>query len=140
MAPRILRKTKIIATIGPASDSVETVKAMIRAGMNVARLNFSHGDHEEHRKRLEMIRQAAQELDSNLAIMLDTKGPEIRTGRLVGGEAHLETGHSFLLYMDGRLGSTEGVSLSEPEIARELIRAVGNEMQKAGLVGPPKKS
>ena len=67
--------------MGPACDSLETVKAMIRAGMNVARLNFSHGTHEEHRKRLETIRQAARELDANVAVMLDTKGMEIRTGR-----------------------------------------------------------
>ena len=65
---RVLRKTKVIATIGPACDSIETIKAMIRAGMNVARLNFSHGTHEEHRKRLEMIRQASSELDANVAL------------------------------------------------------------------------
>ena len=67
MARRILRKTKIVATIGPASDSGETIKAMIRAGMNVARLNFSHGTHAEHRKRIETIREASRELDANLA-------------------------------------------------------------------------
>ena len=76
------RKTKLIATIGPACDAPETLKAMIRAGMNVARLNFSHGTHEEHRKRLEMIREASTELSANVAIMLDTKGVKIRTGRL----------------------------------------------------------
>ena len=68
---------------------------MIRAGMNVARLNFSHGTHEEHRKRLECIRQAAAETDANVAVMLDTKGVEIRTGRLEGGAANLTTGDSF---------------------------------------------
>ena len=86
---RVIRKTKVIATIGPASDSLETMKAMIRAGMNVARLNFSHGTHEEHRKRLESVRQAASELSANIGIMLDTKGVEIRTGRLEGGTALL---------------------------------------------------
>ena len=74
---RVPRKTKVIATIGPACDSPETIKAMIRAGMNVARLNFSHGTHEEHRKRLEVIRRASDELRANVATMLDTKGVEI---------------------------------------------------------------
>ena len=94
---RILRKTKLIATIGPASDSLETLKAMIRAGMNVARLNFSHGNHEEHRKRLELIREAAAELNANVGIMLDTKGVEIRTHRLESGSANLTTGETFTL-------------------------------------------
>ena len=87
---RVLRKTKVIATIGPACDSLETIKAMIRAGMNVARLNFSHGTHEEHRKRLERIREAVQELGANVASMLDTKGVKIRTGRVEGGVVALE--------------------------------------------------
>ncbi|MEE8508856.1 MAG: pyruvate kinase, partial [Myxococcota bacterium] len=95
-----MRKTKLIATIGPACDSLETLKAMIRAGMNVARLNFSHGTHAEHRKRLECIRQAAHELSANIATMLDTKGVEIRTGRLEGGTTNLTTGEDFLLYTD----------------------------------------
>ena len=76
------RKTKVIATIGPACDSLETIRAMIHAGMNVARLNFSHGTHEEHRKRIQVIRQVCEEESANIAIMLDTKGVEIRTGRV----------------------------------------------------------
>ena len=81
MSHQRVRKTKLIATIGPACDTLETIQAMIRAGMNVARLNFSHGTHQEHRKRLGFIRQAARELGTHTAIMLDTKGVEIRTGR-----------------------------------------------------------
>ncbi len=87
---------------------------MIRAGMNVARLNFSHGTHEEHRKRLECIRQAAAETDANVAVMLDTKGVEIRTGRLEGGAANLTTGDGFTLYTDDRVGNAQGVSISLP--------------------------
>jgi len=117
---RVLRKTKLIATIGPASDSLETLKAMMRAGMNVARLNFSHGSHEEHRKRLECIRQAAGELSVNVGIMLDTKGVEIRAGRLEGGSAMLTAGEAFTLYQEDRLGDSKGVSISYRELADEI--------------------
>jgi len=117
---RVIRKTKVIATIGPASDSLETLKAMIRAGMNVARLNFSHGTHEEHRKRLECIRQAASELSANVGIMLDTKGVEIRTGRLQGGAVTLTAGESFILYREDRLGDSTGVSISYRDLAEEI--------------------
>jgi pyruvate kinase len=117
---RVIRKTKVIATIGPASDPLETLKAMIRAGMNVARLNFSHGTHEEHRKRLECIRQAADELSANVGIMLDTKGVEIRTGRLQGGSATLTAGDAFILYQEDRLGDSGGVSISYRDLAEEL--------------------
>lgn len=120
MARRVLRKTKIIATIGPASDSVETIKAMIRAGMNVARLNFSHGSHAEHRKRIEMIRQAAQELETQIAIMLDTRGVEIRTRRVKGGAVTLTTGDPFTLYMDERLGDQHGVSITHQTLNEEI--------------------
>ena len=118
---RVLRKTKVIATIGPACDSVETIKAMIRAGMNVARLNFSHGTHEEHRKRLETIRQAARELDANVAVMLDTKGMEIRTGRLQGGEATLTNGQPFILFSDHRVGDVQGVRTSYPALIDNVV-------------------
>jgi pyruvate kinase len=117
---RILRKTKIVATIGPASDSIETVKAMIRAGMNVARLNFSHGDHVEHRRHVEMIRQAAAELDTHVAIMLDTRGVEIRTGRIEGGNLSLTTGQPFALYADKRIGGQDGVSVSYEGLPGEV--------------------
>jgi pyruvate kinase len=117
---RVIRKTKVIATIGPASDSLETLKAMIRAGMNVARLNFSHGTHEEHRKRLECLRQATSELSANVGIMLDTKGVEIRTGRLEGGTAMLAVDDSFILYRKDRLGDATGVSISYRELADEI--------------------
>jgi pyruvate kinase len=117
---RVIRKTKVIATIGPACDSPETLKAMVRAGMNVARLNFSHGTHAEHRKRLEAIRQASAELGANVAVMLDTKGMKIRTGRLEGGAAHLTTGQPFTLYLDDRLGSSRGAAISYPGLGDEV--------------------
>ncbi len=125
-ATRALRKTKVIATIGPACSSPETIAAMIRAGMNVARLNFSHGSHEEHRKHLEAIREASAELGENVAIMLDTKGMKIRTGRVEGGAVTLTTGERFTLYTDSRLGDARGVSLSRPSLADEV--AVGSSI------------
>ena len=92
--------------------------------MNVARLNFSHGTHEEHRKHLEAIRQASAELGANVAIMLDTKGMKVRTGRLEGGSATLTTGQAFTLYTDDRAGDARGVSLSRDSLADEV--AVGS--------------
>ena len=73
-----MRKTKIICTIGPSSEKPEVFRAMCLAGLNVARLNFSHGTHEEHRKKIDMIKAVREELDLPIAIMLDTKGPEYR--------------------------------------------------------------
>src|SRR5262245_22892281 len=88
--------------------------------MNVARLNFSHGTHEEHRKRLAVIRPASEELSANLATMHDTKGVEIRTGRVEGGAVNLTTGELFTLYTDGRTGDTRGVSVSYPGMPEEV--------------------
>jgi pyruvate kinase len=115
-----LRKTKIIATIGPACDSVGTLKEMIRAGVNVARLNFSHGTRQEHERRLERIRRASQEEGANVAVMADTKGVEIRTGRVDGGSVELFAGNDFTLYCDGRTGDAAGVSVSHPDLANEV--------------------
>lgn len=72
-----MRKTKIICTLGPASETEEVLREMIKAGMNVARFNFSHGSHEEHQKKLDIIKKLRQEMDIPLATLLDTKGPEI---------------------------------------------------------------
>ena len=120
MRSRDIRKTKLVATIGPACDGLDTIKAMIHAGMNVARLNFSHDTHVEHRKRLETVRQAARELGANVAVMLDTKGVKIRTGRVEGGIAHLVTGDPFTLYTDGRMGDARGASVSYTELPDEV--------------------
>ena len=80
-----MRKTKIVCTIGPASDSEEMLKKMCLAGMNVARLNFSHGTHEEHLRRIDTIRKVRSELKLPIAIMLDTKGPEYRIKTFANG-------------------------------------------------------
>ncbi|WP_422443576.1 pyruvate kinase [Thermoanaerobacterium sp. DL9XJH110] len=90
-------KTKIICTLGPASEKKEILSRLIRAGMNIARLNFSHGSHEEHRARIMALKEAAEELRANVALMLDTKGPEIRIGTFKGGKATLIKGQEFIL-------------------------------------------
>lgn len=91
-----MRQTKIVCTIGPASESIATLKEMMLAGMNVARLNFSHGNHQEHLMRIKNIRQASLETKVPVAILLDTKGPEIRIGAFEG-TINLETGQDFVL-------------------------------------------
>ncbi len=116
------RKTKLIATIGPACDSLEVLEAMIRAGMNVARLNLSHGTQAEHEKRIERIRHAGDALGVNVATMVDTRGIEIRTGLVAGGSADLVAGHHFSLFGEERLGDASGVSISYPGLIRETSR------------------
>ena len=111
-----LQKTKIIATIGPACDQETVMRGMITAGMNVARLNLSHGTLESHAERLQKLRRVAAELNSNLAIMVDTRGREIRTARLADGLAVLEPGQTFTLYADDRLGSKDGVAVSHASL------------------------
>lgn len=115
-APTRLRKTKVIATIGPACDDVDTLKQMILAGMNVARLNMSHGTPESHSKTLGRIKQAALEADSTVAIMVDNRGREIRTGKLMQDSVLLQRHQDFYLYGDGRPGDETGVSLTFPHL------------------------
>ncbi|MFT9848310.1 pyruvate kinase [Aneurinibacillus sp. REN35] len=107
-----MRKTKIVCTIGPASESIETLKALMEAGMNVARLNFSHGSHEEHGARITAIRQAASELGKNVAILLDTKGPEIRTGVLEKPSVELVEGETIVLTTEEIKGDERRVSVT----------------------------
>ncbi len=107
-----MRRTKIVCTIGPASDSVEIIKQLIKNGMNVARLNFSHGTHEEHARRVEAIRQAAGEVGAVVAIMLDTKGPEIRTGLVEGEKITLTEGKTLILTTEEITGTAERLSIS----------------------------
>ncbi len=115
-----LRKTKIIATIGPASDSTETLKEMIAAGMNVARLNLSHGSYQDHQILLDRIRHTADALEAPVAVMVDTRGIEVRTGKLESGFVDLVPGEEFWLYTDGRVGSKLGVSVSYKNLPAEV--------------------
>ncbi len=93
-----MKKTKVVCTLGPACEEVETIKDMLSAGMNAARLNFSHGDHKEHRMRLQNFIQAREELGVAAAVILDTKGPEIRIGKVRNGSLLLEENQKFYLF------------------------------------------
>ncbi|MFP7493329.1 pyruvate kinase [Terribacillus saccharophilus] len=115
-----MRKTKIVCTIGPASESVETLVELIEAGMNVSRLNFSHGDFEEHGARIKNIREASRRTGKTVAILLDTKGPEIRTGVLQGGEAHIEKGDEIFVSMNEMEGSKERFSVTYPGLINDV--------------------
>ncbi len=105
-----MKKTKIICTMGPSSDSREVMKSLMESGMDIARFNFSHGTHEEQKKRLDQLKSLREELDLPVAALLDTKGPEIRTGLLEGGrKVSLAEGQEYVLTTrdvvgDGRIG------------------------------------
>lgn len=115
-----MRRTKIVCTLGPASSSVPMLKQLIDAGMNVARLNFSHGTHPEHGETIVAARRAAHEQGQNLALLLDTKGPEIRIGTFPEGSVTLTEGSSFTLTTEDVEGSRERVSVNYPDIVRDV--------------------
>ena len=117
-----MRKTKIVATLGPASSDVETIKQLICAGMDVARFNFSHGDHREQLGRLQALKQAREELNKPVAALLDTKGPEVRLGRFRGGKAELVEGQSFTLTTDSLLGDEKCASVSYKRLPLDVRR------------------
>lgn len=107
-----MRKTKIICTIGPASDDRETMRKLMLAGMDVARLNFSHGTHEDHLQKIELIKEVRKELGIPVAIMLDTKGPEIRTGLFREPEVELKEGQAYTLTTRQVIGDDRICSVS----------------------------
>lgn len=120
ISKEILRKkTKIICTLGPSCDSEEVLKEMLKNGMNAARFNFSHGTHAEHRERLERFLKVRNEMDIPAATILDTKGPEIRTGN-ISGEIHLEEGQKFSLYCQGNGSDEKGISVSYDCLCTEV--------------------
>ena len=120
LAP-VMRKTKIVCTIGPASENLRVLKELLQNGMNVARLNFSHGTHAEHKKRIDLIRQASRESGIPVAIMLDTKGPEVRTGVFENGKAVLREGERFILTTEEVMGSRERVSVNYKGLPRDVL-------------------
>lgn len=120
-----MRKTKIVCTVGPASEEKTVLSQLALAGMDVMRLNFSHGDFEEHGSRISSVREVAAETGQNIAILLDTKGPEIRTMSVEGGEVELTTGQTFTLTTDQSVvGDNTRVAVTYENLNKDL--SVGN--------------
>lgn len=115
-----MRKTKIVCTLGPASSDEKTLRAMMKAGMDVARLNFSHGTHSGHRETIERFRRVRDELGIPAAVLLDTKGPEIRTGDFERGAEILKEGQTFILTTRKVLGTSEIVSVTYKSLPEEV--------------------
>ncbi len=115
-----MRKTKIVCTIGPASRQKDVLAGLVKAGMNVARLNFSHGSHREHKENIDLIKEVRDELSVPVAILLDTKGPEYRIGLFDGGKIFLRPGDPFVFTARDVLGDAAQVSVSYKELPREL--------------------
>jgi pyruvate kinase len=115
-----LRHTKIVCTIGPASETVETLRAMVAAGMNVSRHNFSHGTHEEHRRRIQNVRRAAAALGKTVGIMIDLRGPKIRIGRLDPEPVALRAGNEVILTTEKVTGNQDRIPVDYPQLPREV--------------------
>ena len=115
-----MRKTKIICTIGPASENEEMLRELMLAGMNVARFNFSHGTHEEQKKKLARVIKISSELNLPVATLLDTKGPEIRLRDFVDGKAELESGQLFILTTEEMLGTKEKAAITYKELKNDI--------------------
>ncbi len=141
-----MRKTKIICTIGPASESEEKLRELMLAGMNVARFNFSHGTHEEHKKKFDRVIKVSNELGLPVATLLDTKGPEIRLRDIEGGKTELVSGQKFILTTDEILGNNEKVSITYLNLKNDisagttiliddgLIEMVVDEIDEADII------
>lgn len=116
-----MRRTKIVCTIGPASEAREKIQQLLAAGMNVARLNFSHGSHEEHGLRIAVLKEEAAKAGKYLGILLDTKGPEIRTGMVPDSGVPLNKGAEFILDTKADLGSGERVGITYQDLWRDVV-------------------
>ncbi len=117
-----MRKTKIVCTIGPASDSKEVLLGLCKAGMNVARLNFSHGTHADHQRRIDLIKEVREENNLPIAIMLDTKGPEYRIKTFQNGKVMLKEGDEFIFTTDDVVGDEKKVSVSYQNLTDEISK------------------
>lgn len=141
-----MRKTKIICTIGPSSESEEKLRELMLAGMNVARFNFSHGTHEEHKEKFDRVIKVSNELGLPIATLLDTKGPEIRLKDIEGGRAELISGQKFILTTDEILGNHEKVAITYKNLKDDidvgttiliddgLIEMVVDEIDEADII------
>lgn len=129
----MLRKTKIICTQGPSTDKDDIVEQLIANGMNCARFNFSHGDHSEHLRRIERVREAAKKTNKIVSLILDTKGPEMRLGAFATGRVNLEAGNKFTLTYDDELGDETHVSVNHKGLYQE-VKAGDKLLLSDGLV------
>lgn len=139
-----MRKTKMVCTIGPASEDPAILKQIIEAGMNASRHNFSHGDHEEHKGRILNVRRLAKELGKEVAIVLDTKGPEIRTGKFEPNKVELQRGTEFTIYagdkaMEEVVGDTTKCAVTYADLAKD-VKPGNTILIDDGLVGLEVKS
>ncbi|MDT8716084.1 pyruvate kinase [Clostridium sp. 19966] len=130
-----MKKTKIICTIGPSSEDRETLSKIIESGMNASRHNFSHGDHEEHGGRIKLVKELRAKYNKNIAIILDTKGPEIRTGNFAAGKVELKEGTSFTIYCGEEVSGDETkCSISYTDLYKD-VKAGNQILIDDGLVG-----
>ena len=114
------KKTRVVCTIGPASEDEKMLRKLILAGMNVMRLNFSHGDFEEHGGRIKTVRKLSKELNKNIAILLDTKGPEIRTGDFVGGKTEFKKGQVVTICQEDIEGTSDRFTITYKELYKDV--------------------
>ncbi|MBQ8309934.1 MAG: pyruvate kinase [Clostridia bacterium] len=119
-----MRKTKIVCTLGPACLKESVLEEMLKNGMNIARFNFSHGTHEYHKNAIEMFRRVRDRMGLPAAVMLDTKGPEIRLKDFEGGKVTLHAGDEFTLTVEDRMGDMTGASISYPDLPRQLSAGI----------------
>ena len=119
---RNAKKTKIVCTLGPASQSEEVLTKLIENGLNVCRFNFSHGSHEEHKERMDLVKKVREKLNKPVAILLDTKGPEIRTGNFADPEVFLEEGSKFTITMNDVVGTKEICTVSYKGLAEDVVK------------------
>src|SRR5664279_808751 len=119
-ACRVTRRAKIVCTLGPATDSPERCRAIVEAGMDIARLNFSHGAHAEHGRRYQEVRQAAAAAGRNVAVLADMQGPKIRLGRFADGPVAWATGERIRITVDDVEGTHDRVSTTYKELAMDV--------------------
>ena len=129
-----IKKTKIVCTLGPVSENEETLRELIKNGLNVCRLNFSHGSHEEHKGRMDLVKKLREELNMPTDILLDTKGPEIRTGKFDAPEVLLEEGQTFTITMKDVMGNKEMCTVSYKGLAND-VKTGDTILIDDGLVG-----
>ena len=128
-----MRKTKIVCTIGPASESEEMLRKLIKAGMNIARFNFSHGDYEEHGNKFKNLKKVRTEMNMPIGVLLDTKGPEIRLGNFKDHKVELKRGQEFTLTTDDIEGDATKASITYKGLVND-VKPGGSILIDDGLI------